>query len=241
MLGCALKQVVSRVRLSIIIPCLNEHREIGVTLLACRRVCSADTEIIVVDGGSCDGTAEIACTMADVVLCAPRGRASQMNAGAERARGEVLLFLHADSRLPSGAEALVLDGLGKSGKHWGRFDVTISGTHRLLPFIAALMNFRSRYTRIATGDQAIFVTRARFHDVGGFADIPLMEDIALSTALSRTGAPLCVRRRVITSGRRWEKHGVLRTILVMWRLRLAYWRGVSPFELATRYAPHRST
>ncbi|MES2564354.1 MAG: TIGR04283 family arsenosugar biosynthesis glycosyltransferase [Pseudomonadota bacterium] len=230
-----------RVRLSIIIPCLNEDSEIGATLLACRSVCSADTEIIVVDGGSCDRTAEIARTTAHTVLSAPRGRATQMNAGAERAHGEVLLFLHADSRLPWGAEALVLDGLARSDKQWGRFDVTISGGHYLFPFIAALMNVRSRWTGIATGDQALFVTRASFDSAGRFPEIPLMEDIALSTALAKTGPPLCIRQRVTTSGRRWEKHGVLRTTLLMWRLRLAYWRGVSPVELARRYAPHRTT
>ncbi|HET7159778.1 MAG TPA: TIGR04283 family arsenosugar biosynthesis glycosyltransferase [Burkholderiales bacterium] len=228
-------------RLSIIIPCLNEAREIGATLLACRSVCSADTEIIVVDGGSEDGTREIARTMADVVLLAPRGRASQMNAGALRAHGEVLLFLHADSRLPADAETLVLKGLARTHKHWGRFDVAISGSHRLLPVIAALMNVRSRWTRIATGDQGLFVTRTLFESAGRFPDIPLMEDIAFSAKLAKTGAPLCIRQRVTTSGRRWEKHGVWRTILLMWRLRFAYWRGVNPVKLATRYAPHRST
>lgn len=227
-------------RLSIIIPCLNEAGEIGATLLACRSVCSADTEIIVVDGGSGDGTPEIARTMADRVLLAPRGRASQMNAGAQRARGDVLLFLHADSRLPADAETLVLNELARSCRQWGRFDVTISGSHRLLPAIAALMNVRSRCTRIATGDQGLFVTRALFESAGRFPDIPLMEDIALSVNLAKTGAPLCLRQRVTTSGRRWEKHGVLRTVLLMWRLRFAYWRGVSPVELATRYAPHRT-
>jgi rSAM/selenodomain-associated transferase 2 len=226
-------------RFSIIIPCLNEAAEIGATLAACRGACSDDAEIIVVDGGSSDETVDIAGQTADLVLSAPRGRAMQMNAGARRASGEVLLFLHADSRLPANAVSLVLDELARSGKHWGRFDVTISGKHPFLPVIGALMNARSRLTRIATGDQALFVRRTLFAKVGGFPELPLMEDIALSTQLAKMSKPLCLRQRVTTSGRRWEEHGVLRTVVLMWRLRLAYSLGVSPFELARLYAPHR--
>jgi rSAM/selenodomain-associated transferase 2 len=238
MRGCA-PEAGAALRLSIIIPCLNEASEIGATLAACQPARSHGAEIIVVDGGSCDETVDIATPAADVVLSAPRGRASQMNAGAQRARGEILLFLHADSRLPADAVPQVLDELTRSGKHWGRFDVTISGKHPFLPVIGALMNARSRLTRIATGDQALFVRRTLFAKVGGFPELPLMEDIALSTQLANVSKPLCLRQRVTTSGRRWEKHGVLRTVLLMWRLRLAYWRGVSPFELARLYVPHR--
>jgi rSAM/selenodomain-associated transferase 2 len=238
MRGCAPERV-QPLRLSIIIPCLNEAAEIGATLAACHPARSHAAEIIVVDGGSCDQTVDIARQGADLVLSATRGRASQMNAGAQRARGGLLLFLHADSRLPADAVPQVLTGLAQSGKEWGRFDVTISGQHPFLPLIGALMNARSRLTRIATGDQALFVTRTLFAKVGGFPELPLMEDIALSAQLAKVSKPLCLRQRVTTSGRRWEKHGVLRTVLLMWRLRLAYWRGVSPFELARLYAPHR--
>ena len=158
-----------------------------------------------------------------------------MNAGAAKACGDVLMFLHADTRLPREAERLVLDGLARSGHDWGRFDVTIAGRHPMLRVVAFMMNLRSRITGIATGDQAIFVKRAAFDAAGRFPAIPLMEDIALSKRLKRTSRPLCLRERAITSGRRWEKHGVFRTILLMWRLRLAYFFGADPAQLARRY------
>ena len=182
-----------------------------------------------------DATVQRARLRADQVLSAPRGRALQMNAGAAKASGDVLLFLHADTRLPREAERLVLDGLARSGRDWGRFDVTIEGRHPMLRLVAAMMNLRSRLTGIATGDQAIFVKRDAFHAAGGFPEIPLMEDIALSKRLKRTGRPLCLRERATTSGRRWETHGVFRTILLMWRLRLAYFFGADPAALARRY------
>ena len=184
-------------------------------------------EVIVVDGGSTDGTAEAAAGLCDRILSAPRGRASQMNAGARVATGEVLLFLHADTRLPPQADALVL-GSGL----WGRFDVEIEGRHPLLKLVAWAMNLRSRITGIATGDQAIFVRRDAFP---GFPEIALMEDIALSKSLKRRAPPRCLRRKVVTSGRRWESRGVLRTILLMWRLRLLYFIGVPPDALARKY------
>jgi rSAM/selenodomain-associated transferase 2 len=158
-----------------------------------------------------------------------------MNAGASAARGDVLLFLHADTRLPEDADRLVLDGLAASGHAWGRFDVQIEGRHLLFPVIAAMMNLRSRLTGIATGDQAIFVERSAFAAIGGFPDIALMEDIELSRRLKRLGRPSCLKPRVKTSGRRWEKHGVVRTILTMWRLRLAFFFGAAPAKLATSY------
>jgi rSAM/selenodomain-associated transferase 2 len=147
----------------------------------------------------------------------------------------VLLFLHADTRLPREAERLVLDGLARSGHDWGRFDVIIAGRHPMLRAVAFMMNLRSRVTGIATGDQAIFVKREAFDAAGRFPEIPLMEDIALTKRLKRTSRPLCLRERAITSGRRWDKHGVLRTIWLMWRLRLAYFFGADPTRLARRY------
>ena len=221
--------------LSIIVPCLNEAEGIAETLAALAPLRARGAEAIVVDGGSHDGTTERAAPFADAVITASRGRASQMNAGAARARGEILLFLHADTLLPEEADALIADGLKHSRRGWGRFDVAIAGRHRLLRVVAWLMNARSRVTGIATGDQAIFATRSLFSAAGGYPEIPLMEDVAFSKRLKRHGPPLCLRHRLTTSGRRWEQHGVLRTILLMWRLRLAYWLGADPHKLAMRY------
>lgn len=223
-------------RFSIIIPCLNEADQIGELLHSLRPLRSRGAELIVVDGGSADGTLDIAAPLADRALAAARGRAAQMNAGAAVASGDVLLFLHADTRLPPDADTAVAQALECPGRCWGRFDVRISGPHLLLRVVAAMMNARSRWTGIATGDQAIFVTREAFGRVGGYAEIPLMEDIALSKRLKPLAHPLCLRARVTTSGRRWQQHGVLRTILLMWRLRLAYALGADPERLAARYA-----
>lgn len=221
--------------LSIIVPCLNEAEGIGQALAALAPLRARGAEVIVVDGGSSDGTVERAASLADRVISAPRGRASQMNAGAARARGEIILFLHADTRLPDSTDALIVEGLKRSRRGWGRFDVAISGSNPLLRVVAWLMNIRSRLTGIATGDQAIFVTRSLFTAADGYPEIALMEDIALCKRLKRFGRPLCLRHRLIASGRRWEKHGVVRTILLMWRLRLAYWLGADPGKLAVRY------
>ena len=222
--------------LSVVIPVLNEEAEIADVLNALAPLRARGAETIVVDGGSCDRTVVLAAPLADRVLTAPRGRAVQMNAGAAAAAGDVLLFLHADTRLPPEADRLVLDGLARSGRQWGRFDVRISGRHPLLRVVAALMNIRSRVTGIATGDQAIFARRDLFERIGGFPDIPLMEDVALSARLKRAGEPLCLTRRAVTSGRRWEQHGVMRTIVLMWRIRIAYSLGASPARLARLYS-----
>jgi rSAM/selenodomain-associated transferase 2 len=221
--------------LSIIIPCLDEQEGIAATLAALAPLRARGAEVIVADGGSRDDTAARATPLADLVITAPRGRARQMNAGAMRARGEILLFLHADSLLPDAADLLIVDGLKRSRRGWGRFDVAIAGRHPLLRVVERLMNLRSRLTGIATGDQAIFVTRSLFTAAGDYPDIALMEDVALSKRLKRFGPPLCLNHRLTTSGRRWEKHGVLRTIVRMWLLRLAYWLGADPAKLAVRY------
>lgn len=221
--------------LSIIVPVLNEAASIESTLGALVTLRAQGAEVIVVDGGSSDDTPSRARPLADRVLVAPRGRASQMNAGAGRARGDILLFLHADTRLPEMAVVAMLQEFSQGGNVWGRFDVDIEGQHPLLTMVAALMNWRSRLTGISTGDQAIFVRREVFEAAGGYSDIPLMEDIEISRRLKRVSRPLCIRRRVATSGRRWEKHGVVRTIFLMWRIRAAYFLGASPVALARRY------
>ncbi len=225
--------------LSIIVPCLNEAPGVVDTLIALQPLRRRGAEVIVVDGGSTDATPVLARRYATKVLAAPRGRARQMNAGAAAAAGEILLFLHADSLLPESADGLVIDGLARSRCHWGRFDVAITGSHPLLPVIAAGMNLRSRLTGIATGDQGIFVTRTLFEAAGRYPDLGLMEDVALTRRLKQFGPPLCLPHRLTTSGRRWECHGVLRTIGLMWWLRLAYRLGADPDKLAQRYAPHR--
>jgi rSAM/selenodomain-associated transferase 2 len=235
-------------RLSIIVPALDEAAGIAAALAPLAAARAAGVQVIVVDGGSTDGTATAAAPLADAVIAAPRGRASQMNAGAAIARGEVLLFLHADTRLPAGAAETLAERLQASGRAWGRFDVRIDGRHRLLALVAALMNLRSRLTGIATGDQAMFFTRDAFRALGGFPPLPLMEDVALSAAAKRLTPPLCLRERATTSGRRWDERGVLRTVLEMWWLRLRYFLGASPERLHASYyrdrvapAPCRAT
>ena len=221
--------------LSIIIPVLNEASTIAGALARLASLRTGGAEIIVADGGSTDGTFEAARPLADIVIMAPRGRGSQMNAGAAVACGEVLLFLHADTQLPPYADNLILDGLAQSSRAWGRFDVTIAGRTPMRRVIAAMVNSRSRLSGIATGDQAMFVWHETLEQVGGFPDIALMEDIALSRRLKQISPPLCLRARVVTSGRRWDERGALRTILLMWRLRLAYFLGARPDTLARRY------
>lgn len=221
--------------LSIVVPVLDEAPGIAATLESLAPLRARGAEIIVVDGGSRDATVARAQGLADRVIEGPRGRARQMNAGAAVARAPALLFLHADTRLPESADRLIAQALGVAPLAWGRFDVVIEGRSRLLRLVATMMNLRSRLTGIATGDQAMFMTRAAFEAAGGFPDQPLMEDIELSARLKRGSAPSCLRERVVTSGRRWEQRGVWRTILLMWRLRLLYAFGVSADRLAPWY------
>jgi len=221
-------------KLSIVIPVLDEAAGIESALQALSTYRTRGVEVIVVDGGSRDGTVGLSCPFVDQVVSTPRGRAVQMNAGAAAARGNILLFLHSDTRLPDDADRLVIDGLACSGRVWGRFDVRFD-SGGLMRFVAAMMNLRSRLTGIATGDQAIFVTRTTFAAAGGFPPIALMEDVALSARLKRIGRPLCLRARVTTSARRWRGHGTLRTLLLMWRLRLSYFLGADPAKLAQSY------
>jgi rSAM/selenodomain-associated transferase 2 len=233
--GTGSAEIIVMSKLSIIMPVLNEGEGIAAALDALAVLRALGTEVMVVDGGSRDATIQRARLRADRVIAAPPGRGLQMNAGADKASGDVLLFLHADTRLPADADHVVLNGLERSGRVWGRFDAEIEGQSPLLVVIAWLMNLRSRLTGIATGDQAMFVRRDAFQAAGGFAAIPLMEDIELCKRLRRVSRPLCLRERVVTSGRRWEKDGVLNTVVLMWRLRLAYFLGADPKALARRY------
>ena len=227
--------------LSIVVPVLDEAAHVAALLDTLAPLRARGAEVIVVDGGSSDATAALAGPRADAVITAMRGRARQMNAGAAQARGQRLLFLHADTHMPHAADVTIAAALARapSDLAWGRFDVRIAGQARLLRLIAALMNLRSRCSGIATGDQGLFMTRAAFNAVGGFPDQPLMEDIEISKRLRRLARPICLHQQVTTSGRRWEQHGVWGTMALMWRLRFLYWLGVSAERLAPQY--HRAT
>ena len=224
-------------KLAVVMPVLNEVLTLPGQLAALAELRAHGAVLIVADGGSTDGSLALAQAAADAVVCAPRGRAAQMNAGACHPlarQADALLFLHADTRLPPGADQLIEQALA-NGAVWGRFDVRIDGRHPLLPLVAGLMNWRSRASGIATGDQAMFVRRPLFESLGGFAPIPLMEDIEVSARLKRVGAPACLRERVTTDGRRWDRHGFWRTVGLMWRLRAAWAAGTDARTLALRY------
>lgn len=223
-----------RPALCIVVPVLDEAPTLAPRLQALQTYRQRGARVVVVDGGSQDDTLEIARQHADLALLAPRGRAAQMNAGAAACPADVLLFLHADTVLPEHADVLVRRAtLGPF--FWGRFDVRIDSPRPLLRVVSTMMNLRSRWTGIATGDQALFVRHDLFRQVGGFPELPLMEDIAISRALKRHGPPACLRERVTTSARRWERHGVWRTIFLMWRLRAAFFFGADPRQLAIQY------
>ncbi len=221
--------------LSIVVPTWNEASELPGLLESLQAVKSSGAEVIVVDGGSTDGTIAIAEGAGCPTVRARKGRAGQMNAGAGRATGRTLLFLHADTRLPSDALEAIAAALADGRNVWGRFDVRFEAKRPTLRMVAWMMNGRSRLTGIATGDQAMFATRTAFEAAGGFPAQPLMEDVEMSRRLLRISPPACLRQCVTTSARRWESRGVWRTVLLMWRLRFDYWRGVPAQALADRY------
>ncbi|PKO86343.1 MAG: glycosyl transferase [Betaproteobacteria bacterium HGW-Betaproteobacteria-12] len=221
-------------RCAIVIPMLDEGADIATLLAGLQAWRAAGCEIIVVDGGSRDASLALAKPLATAAFAARRGRSRQMNAGAAQAQNEILIFLHADTRLPPDALAHITTAID-DGACWGRFDVRIDGRLPGLAMVATLMNWRSRLTGIATGDQALFVSREVFERIGGFPEQPLMEDIALSRTLRALSWPTCLRQRVTTSGRRWEQRGLWRTIFAMWWLRLRYFCGARPADLARDY------
>lgn len=225
-------------RIAIILPVLNEAAHIVAGLNVLQPLRQQGCELIVVDGGSQDRTVMLAQPLADRVITSSKGRAAQMNAGAALARSDLLWFLHADSIPPPDAATMIRGALDDPNRGWGRFDVRLSGDHPLLRIVETLMNIRSRCTGIATGDQGIFVRRELFERIGGYPAIALMEDIALSRLLKRHSPPVCLRQRLQTSSRRWERYGILRTIALMWRLRLAYFFGADPERLARIYYHH---
>lgn len=220
-------------QLSIIIPVVNEAGHLAARLQALQPLRSR-CQLLLVDGGSDDGSAKIAEPLVDQVLHSPRGRARQMNFGATQAQTEVLLFLHADTCLPDNAVNQILQAVVE-GYQWGRFDVSFDNPQPIFKIIAFMMNWRSRLTSIATGDQALFITRQAFDTVSGFPEIALMEDITISASLKKLGRPCCLTAKVITSARRWQQHGIVKTILLMWWLRLRYFFDADPNDIAAHY------
>lgn len=229
-------EALNELSLSVVIPVLNEASQIGEQLSYLQPLRDSGAEIIVVDGGSSDETVALVTPMVDQVVVSPRGRAAQMNAGAAHATGEFLLFLHADTRLPESAADLALRWRCNRIS-WGFFSLQLSSPRWQFRWVEWLINLRSRLTGIGTGDQALFVARELFMSIGGFPDIPLMEDIAICKKLKQLGRPLWQLGPVITSSRRWEEQGMGATILLMWRLRLAYFFGASPRSLVQKYYP----
>lgn len=235
--GQSLRSVERAPRLSIVIPVLNEAPTLATHLMALQTLRAQGVEVIVVDGGSGDDSVRRAKPLADRVLSSPPGRGVQMNLGAQHASTPALLFLHADTHLPTGAVEQLLHALNTHD--WGRFDILLAGHSRWLPLISKMINQRSRLTGIATGDQGIFVRASTFHAIGGFPEQPLMEDIELTKRLKRVSPPACLTAKVISSGRRWDQFGAWKTIRLMWRLRYRYWRGVSATQLAKEYRDAR--
>lgn len=223
------------VKISIIIPALNEAKTIEKTLQLLQAMRQRGVEVILVDGNSQDQTCQIAEPFIDKLIKPEKfGRANQMNAGAEQVAGELLWFLHADTLVPENSDQLIIKALQKS--QWGRFDVQLSGKQFLLRVVERMMNIRSCWSGITTGDQGIFISRQLFTKVAGFPDIPLMEDVEISKRLKQIESPVCIHEKLITSSRRWKENGIIKTIMLMWWLRFCYWLGVSPEKLNKMYS-----
>ncbi|OLF39263.1 TIGR04283 family arsenosugar biosynthesis glycosyltransferase [Psychrobacter sp. Cmf 22.2] len=231
--------------ISIIIPILNEADNLSRLFAHLTGLTPPPQQVILVDGGSIDGSFALAqYLIKDLrvvqqsaidwqVLASSAGRALQMNRGATLATGDVLLFLHADTQLPNHAMTEIMSVVIRA--EWGRFDVRLDSSECMLKLVSKMINWRSRLTGIATGDQAIFVKRDWFEQIGGYPNQALMEDVEISKRLKTIGKPACLTSQVITSARRWQQHGTWRTILLMWQLRFDYWRGVSADNIWQRY------
>jgi len=227
--------------ISIIIPVLNDADALKKLLPDLQNDRLLGHEVLIVDGGSMDGSVTYASALVDRVMMTGTGRGRQMNLGAEQAQHSILLFLHADSKLPINALANISKTLEEPSRHWGRFDVILDANGIMYRVIACMMNLRSRITGVATGDQGIFVRRLSFHEAGSFDSIPIMEDIALSKALRKQSRPACLSAKIITSARRWQQQGTMKTILQMWLLRFAYFIGIKPDKLVDFYrSPEKS-
>lgn len=222
-------------KISVIIPVYNEESCIAETLRGLQQIREEGHEIILVDAGSTDDTCALAEPLVDQVIHSAKSRALQMNNGASRAKGQYFWFLHADTRVSPGAMKTLQQVLNDENFKWSRFDIRLSGKHILFRIIERMVNFRSCVTAIATGDQGICVERNLFFQTGCYPEIPLMEDIALSTRLKNVKRPVCIHEPLITSSRRWEENGIVKTILLMWRLRFLYWVGISPDKLVKMY------
>lgn len=221
-------------KLSFIIPTLNEEPYIRSCLEPLQQYRKKGHEVFLADGGSTDDTLVIAKPLVDRIIISERGRARQMNAGAAAVSGDVFLFIHADTVLNLENADLFTEKI-KLPRTWGRFDVRLSGAHPILRIVEFFMNLRSRMTGIATGDQVIFITRTLFLECGGFPDVPIMEDVEMSAKLLKVCKPLCLRNKVVASSRRWEQYGIMRTVMKMWYLRLIYFFGADPEKLARKY------
>lgn len=222
-------------KLSIIIPALNEEKQIHACLNGLQPIRERGHEVILVDGGSQDQTCKMSNDLVDRVVHARMGRASQMNTGAKSAGGDIFLFLHADTVLSEDADYQIIRHIKDPDYYWGRFDIRLSGQHWLFRMIERFMNMRTRLTSINTGDHAIFISKALFNQIGGYEEIPLMEDISLSRKLKCIVKPVNLRQTVITSSRRWETRGIIRTLFTMWYLRLLYFFGIHPEQLVRKY------
>ena len=222
-------------KISVIIPTLNEAESISACLTSLQSLREQGHEVIVVDAASNDATLTLSETKADFILSSPKGRARQLNFGASKASGEILLFLHADTLVFANTISVLNELTAGAEPFWGRFDVRLSGSNVVFRVIEYFMNTRSRLSGIATGDQAIFVSRQLFDQVGGFPEIDLMEDISLSASLKKVCRPLCLKEKVQSSSRRWEQNGIIKTVLTMWVLRFRFAMGASPARLAKEY------